>query len=144
MTRHEARIAVFSLIFESLFRSDESPEIIFSSAVEDRKLGSNEYVRNTYFGVIDRLDEIEKSISECADNWRMERMSKTALSILRLASFEILFTDIPPKVAINEAVEIAKEFADEQEGSFVNGILNKLAARCGRISSDSTATVSGN
>lgn len=136
MTRHEARVAVFALIFEGLFRSDESSEAIYSAAVTDRGLASNKYVRETYFGASEKFELLDETISEYATNWKVDRMSRTAKAILRLAAFEIMFSEIPPKVAINEAVEIAKEYADDTEASFVNGILNKLAKDKGIIQAD--------
>lgn len=133
MTRHEARVAVFSLIFEGLFRIEEEPEIIYSGAASDRGFASNEYVRTTYFGACENFALLDETVAEYATNWKVDRMSRTAKAILRLAVYELLFTDVPPKVAINEAIEIAKEYADETEASFVNGILNKLAKDKGII-----------
>lgn len=133
MTRHEARVAVFALIFESLFRSEDAPEEIYSGAASDRGFASNKYVRETYFGASEKLDLLDETVSEYATNWKVDRMSRTAKAILRLSVYELMFTDVPPKVAINEAIEIAKEYADEAEAAFVNGILNKLAKGKGII-----------
>jgi len=79
-------------------------------------------------GVWDRFSELDKIITEFSRNWRLERIAKIELSILRIALLEMLHRpDIPLKVTINEAVEMAKRFGDENSRSFVNGILDAVA-----------------
>lgn len=74
-----------------------------------------------------KLEELDGKISEYATNWQIERMATVDRNVLRLAAFELLYRpDIPPKVAINEAVELAKKFGDLESGKFVNGILDKI------------------
>ncbi|MDD5246521.1 MAG: transcription antitermination factor NusB [Candidatus Omnitrophica bacterium] len=78
-------------------------------------------------GVAENLEKIDKKISEYATNWRLERMAYVDRNILRLGSYELLFReDIPPKVSINEAVELAKKFSSQEASKFVNGILDKI------------------
>ena len=79
-------------------------------------------------GVTDNLAEIDKVIGKHSDHWKIGRIGKVELAILRLSLFEILHrSDIPLKVAINEAIELAKGFGDENSRSFVNGILDAVA-----------------
>ena len=78
-------------------------------------------------GVIDHLQEIDKKISKYAANWQLERMAFVDRNIMRLGCFELLFcADIPPKVAINEAVELAKKYSGLESGKFVNAILDQI------------------
>jgi transcription antitermination factor NusB len=78
-------------------------------------------------GVIDHLQEIDKKISKYAANWQLERMAFVDRNIMRLGCFELLFReDIPPKVAINEAVELAKKYSGLESGKFVNAILDQI------------------
>lgn len=80
------------------------------------------------FGVWKQQQELDEIIVRFSQNWRIERIAKTELAILRLALYEMLHRpDIPVKVAINEAVELAKQFGDENTRSFVNGILDAAA-----------------
>lgn len=73
---------------------------------------------------IKRLDEI---ISQCATNWELERMAVIDRNILRLGAYELIYMDdIPPKVAINEAIDMAKRYGDKDSGKFVNGVLDKI------------------
>ena len=77
--------------------------------------------------MLENLEEIYKKIIQYATNWRLERMAHVDRNILRLGSYELIFRkDIPPKVSINEAVELAKKFSGPEAGKFVNGILDKI------------------
>ncbi|MCM8758020.1 MAG: transcription antitermination factor NusB [Candidatus Omnitrophica bacterium] len=78
-------------------------------------------------GVMENIKEIDKKISSYSQNWDLKRMAVVDRNILRLGSFEIIFCkDIPPKVSINEAVELAKRFSNQESAKFVNGILDKI------------------
>ena len=80
------------------------------------------------FGFAKNQKEIDEIISKHAANWKLDRMATVDRNILRLASFELLYTDeIPPKVAINEAIDVAKKYGDKDSGKFVNGILDKIS-----------------
>lgn len=78
-------------------------------------------------GVCDRKKEIDSLISKYATNWQLDRMAVIDRNVLRLATYELLFMeDIPPKVSINEAIDIAKKFGGSDSGKFVNGVLDKI------------------
>ncbi len=78
-------------------------------------------------GTITNLRKIDQTISKCTENWQIERIAVVERNILRMACYELLFMeDIPPKVSINEAINIAKKFATPESGKFVNGILDKI------------------
>jgi len=79
-------------------------------------------------GTLEKLDEIDKTIERFAENWEIRRMAYVDRNILRLSTFEMRFTDgLPVKVAINEAVELAKRYGEPDSSKFVNGILDKIA-----------------
>ncbi len=126
MTRKRAREEAFILIFEKVF-NDCSVEEILEIASEARDLEPDDYINTVFSGVYENLEEIDSEISRNAVGWKIERISKTALCILRLAIFEIRFMqDIPESVSINEAVEIAKKYATSEDASFINGILSTV------------------
>ena len=78
-------------------------------------------------GISDNLSSIDESIEKNSNGWKLNRIGKAELAILRVAVFEILYdSDIPDKVAINEAVELAKEYADPKSAAFINGVLSGL------------------
>ena len=90
---------------------------------EEIKVFTSELVQ----GARNNLDAIDKKISQYAANWQLERMAVVDRNILRLGSFELIFRkDIPPKVAINEAVDMAKKYSGQEAGKFVNAILDKI------------------
>ncbi len=127
MTRKQAREEAFILIFEKLF-SDSSVEEILDLAIEVRDLKPDDYIKNVFFGVFEHVDEIDSIISQNSVGWKIERISKTALSVLRLSIYEMKFYDeIPVSVSINEAVELCKKYATKEDASFVNGILSTVA-----------------
>ncbi len=87
-----------------------------------------DFTRSLVMGTRKKLKRIDSVISKCATNWQLDRMAKVDRNILRLSTFELLFVaDIPDKVSINEAVEMAKKFGDEDSSKFVNGVLDKIA-----------------
>ncbi|MFZ1037087.1 MAG: transcription antitermination factor NusB [Smithella sp.] len=78
-------------------------------------------------GTCEHKEELDKLIADCSDNWSLGRMSRVDINVLRLAVFEFLYCDdIPPKVTLNEAVDLGKTFGSENSGSFINGILDTL------------------
>lgn len=127
MTRKQAREEAFILIFEKEF-NDNSIEDIMETAAEARDLVPDDYINRVFKGVYDSLLELDSLISESLVGWSITRISKTALCIMRLAIFEMKYIEeIPVSVSINEAVELCKKYATENDASFVNGILSTVA-----------------
>lgn len=89
------------------------------------------------FGVTQNLSRIDSQIDSASQHWRLQRMPPVDRNILRIATFELLFCeDIPPKVSINEAVDLAKKYGSEESKSFVNGVLDRLYGKMGRAGQD--------
>lgn len=127
MTRRQAREESFILIFEKQF-NDSPLEDILDLAVEVRDFQPDDYIKKTFFGVYDNIATLDKIISDNAQGWSINRISKTALAMLRLSIFEILYCDdIEVPVSINEAVEILKKYATPEDAKYVNGILSTVA-----------------
>ncbi len=87
-----------------------------------------EFARALISGVRRNRQELDQVLSQTADHWSLERMAATDRNVLRLGAFEILHSETPDRVAINEAVELAKRFGSKQSAQFVNGILDRLLA----------------
>lgn len=87
---------------------------------------AEEFALSLILGVRRKLGEIDQEIEQIAQNWSVKRMASTDRNVLRLGAFEVLYGDTPFKVAVNEAVELAKRFGSGQSAQFVNGILDKL------------------
>ncbi|MGM0880565.1 MAG: transcription antitermination factor NusB [Bacillota bacterium] len=92
------------------------------------EIGStDEFVRELVFGVMERRQAIDGMLQQFLTGWQVDRLSRVDRQVLRLACYEMVFRDdVPPKAAINEAIELAKHFGTEESGKFVNGVLGKL------------------
>ena len=98
-----------------------------SHAEEEMEPEVKNFTAQLVRGVWENREVINKKISEYANNWEMKRMAVVDRNILRLGCYELLFCqDIPPKVSINEAIELAKKYSNLEAGKFVNGILDKI------------------
>ena len=131
MTRRGLREQIFKLLFRIEFNTSEEMEeqlgLFFETSDEEFSEKDSEYVQKKYEDIIAHLEDIDKAINEKSIRWDTDRMGKVDLTIIRLGVYEILFDeDIPDGVAINEAVELAKMFGQEESYSFVNGILAKF------------------
>ena len=127
MKRKLAREEAFILIFEKNF-NNESVEDILQLANEVRDLKPDDYIKTVFKGVYENLETLDYIIAENAIGGNISRISKTALSVLRLSIFEIKFIEeIPVSVSINEAGELCKKYATKEDASFVNGILSTVA-----------------
>lgn len=127
INRREAREAVFTLLFETEFRRDETFETIFDTSSANREIAEDAYIRRVYFGVCENRERLDEVINRHAKGWKMTRISRVSRSILRLSAYEMLACeDIPNSVSINEAVELCKKFDEESARPFVNGVLNGI------------------
>lgn len=126
--RKQAREEVFRLLYETEFHEGETPEDIWSRAVEVREINTEDaYLRRTYFGVMEHLTEIDELIGSYAKGWKTRRLSRVSRAVLRLGTYEVAFAkNIPAAVAINEAVELSKRFDEPRARAFVNGVLNAV------------------
>ena len=132
MNRHEAREAALGLVFEKSFKLDEDAEKLYEIAMSEREIEDDEYARRVLSGVYENLEKIDALISEAAKGWKLDRMSKVSLSVMRLCVYELLFEDeIPANVSLNEAVDLAKKFDDDNAPAFVNGVLNNISKKLG-------------
>jgi len=133
MNRKTARENAFILLFEGACKNDECALEIFEKATEVRGLEFDDYVKKVFFGFYENERMIEETIEKCLVGWKRQRISISSTAILRLAAYELLFMDdVPAKVSINEAIELAKKYDDDNAYSFVNGVLNAVAEAAGR------------
>lgn len=134
MTRRQAREIIFSLIYEADFHRDTPFAHVYNEAIADRAFEENAYVRATFFGMEEELASLDAAITEYAVNWKVERISRVSRAIMRLCIYEMLHADdVPPQVAINEAVELAKIYDDDKAPAFINGVVNAFARAKGLI-----------
>lgn len=132
MKRSEIREHVFKLLFQAEFNSIEEmgKQADYFYQDEDNLADENiqQEVKGKLDSILEKLNELDEIIKNNMTGWTMDRIGKIELTVLRLAVYEIKYDDaVPVSVAIDEAVEIAKKFGQDGAGSFVNGVLAKIA-----------------
>lgn len=124
--REEAFKVIYSMQIQKVENKEEQIELYIESNNINNK-EAQEYIKDVALGIEKYQENIDNQIKQnLKENWRIERISKIDLSILRLAIYEIEYREIPYKVAINEAVEIAKKYGEDTSKNFVNGILASI------------------
>jgi N utilization substance protein B len=126
--RRKAREVAIQVLYSLNFVNldvEKAMELFWGNFIAPRS--AKEFAATLIEGTWHHREELDSLIAGCSDNWSLGRMSKVDISILRMAAFEFLYCDdIPPKVSINEAVDLGKTFGSENSGSFINGILDAL------------------
>lgn len=127
MNRTEIREQAFKLIYSLEIQKKEDLEEAIELYIESNEITEKnaiEYIKDAVFGIEKNKEEIVSSIEKnLKKDWKIDRISKIDLSILKLAIYEIKHTEVPYKVVINEAVELAKKYGEENSRNFVNGVL---------------------
>lgn len=124
--RENAFKLIYSLEIQKTENLEEQIDLFFeSNNIEDAQ--AKKYIKDVIFGINENSEEILKDIEQnLKEDWKLNRISKMDLSILKLAIYEIKYNEIPYKVAINEAVELAKKYGEDKSKNFVNGILASI------------------
>lgn len=130
MNRRKSREVAMSLLFEMSINKEDYNEILnnFKEHTDvDLSDVDMEYVSRVLKGVQDNMQKLDSRIEQNLINWKLYRLSKIDLAILRISTYEILFeTDIPNRVAVNEGIELAKKYSEEKSFQFINGVLGKM------------------
>lgn len=130
MNRHQARKLAFQMIYALDFQQDTPLAELYAASVTDRGITEElPYLEDVFYNVGSQLSELDELIgAHIKQGWKLSRLSKVTHAILRLATYEMLFVaDVPFPVAINEAVQMAKEYDEESAPAFINGVLNAIA-----------------
>ena len=123
MTKHEIREAAFIILYQMETTSRTSEEIAETTA-EAFDMPVNKAVLTLADNVWSKIAELDGVIGKYSPSRAVTRIAKVNLTILRIAVYELMFSDVPPKVAINEAIELTKAYADKNDKAFINGVLN--------------------
>ncbi len=130
MKRSEIREQLFKVLFQAEFYPPENLEAqfdIYTQEIPNAKESELEYMRHKFLDLVAHLEDIDQAINDVTEGWTTSRMGKVELTILRLAYYEIKYDEeVPDRVAVNEAVELAKQFGRDDSSSFVNGVLKKF------------------
>lgn len=130
--RSKARKRALDILFQSDVRGEELPAMLAAeakrAASEPARQASWLYAREIVDGVIDHAEEIDEQITTFSKDWPLNRMPAVDRALLRMATWEILYNDeVPAAVAIDEAVELAKEYSTDDSAAFVHGVLGRIA-----------------
>ncbi len=136
MKRREQRECIFQLLFRVEFNRQEEmseQEDMYMDDIKEEQAVQEQdetYILKKYRKIVEELPQIDAMLEEVSKGWKISRMGKVELTVLRLAVYEMKFDeDIPEKVAINEAVELARKFGGDDAPAFINGVLAKLAEK---------------
>lgn len=131
LNRRKEREIAFQMLFAAQFSPEEETASLYETLVAEQECEEakdSAYIREVFCGAREYAPEAAKLIEENAKGWKIERLSKATLTVLQLAIFEMKKMDsVPEKIAINEAVELAKHFAEDGAKKFINGILGAVA-----------------
>jgi N utilization substance protein B len=133
--RRAARELALQALYLLEVRGDEEGErsLVLFWKHFDQAPGAEAFARELVDGVRERRAELDALLVQCMENWKLDRLSRVDLSLLRLAAWELVGRpEIPASVTINEAVEIARRFGSEESAAFVNGVLDQAAKRVGK------------
>ncbi|MFR5264077.1 transcription antitermination factor NusB [Clostridium sp.] len=130
MNRKKSREYLLQLVYQMGITGDNAQDV-FDMFMEDEEISKNnldlEYIKTSLVGIAENKEVIEEKISAQLVNWKINRIAKVNLAILKVAVYEMMHKeDIPAKVSINEAIELCKKFSEEKSISFINGVLDKI------------------
>lgn len=129
MKRREAREKAFQFLFQIDINQDIQEQIIRNYFDET---GNDPYIEKLVNGIIEKRVELDHTIACHLENWSLDRLPSVERTLLRLATFEIIYLDdIPNNVSINEAVVLGNRYGDEKSGKFINGVLSKIVRKEG-------------
>ncbi|MFT7677966.1 MAG: transcription antitermination factor NusB [Planctomycetota bacterium] len=130
--RTRARELALQFLYQVDLMGDTTLDSLAGFLTEtERDAEACRYAKLLVRGTVDKREELDAEIQRVAQNWQIHRMAVIDRNVLRLAAFELLHCpDIPPKVAINEAIELGKRYSTANSGAFINGILDKIKSNC--------------
>ncbi|MFH0984032.1 MAG: transcription antitermination factor NusB [Candidatus Omnitrophota bacterium] len=129
--RTQSRECALQILYQYEMNPEPIPEILGKFWTQQDEAFAEDvrsFAGKLAAGTVENFPEIDKVIERYADNWEISRMAMIDRNIMRLATYELLYlADVPPKVTLNEAVNLAKKFSQEESGKFVNGVLDKIS-----------------
>ncbi|MBQ0126075.1 MAG: transcription antitermination factor NusB [Clostridiales bacterium] len=127
LSRREARICAVKMLYCADFQKSEDKAALFDMTCAESETEYNDFSKELFFGASENAEKIDAVIAENTKGWKFERISRISLAVMRLCTYELLFTDTPAAIVINEAIEIDKAFDSDEAPAFINGVLNAIA-----------------
>ena len=126
ISRRELRKKCMIILYQIDLRKTLKTPYDIDSIIKDNIEIENEFVKEIVYGVTTHQEEIDTSANQYVKDWTIDRLDKTGAAILRMAIYELKFTNTPPIVIINEAIELAKEYSDDSVRKIINAVLDKM------------------
>ena len=129
--KRKVRKNVFELLFGYQFNKEETAENYYFRAYDNFicQDDEEESVKNEFLGICQNIDDIDATISASLKEWKLSRLSKVTITILRVSVYEMKYLKLPAAISINEAVEFSKQFAEDGAASYINGVLNNISKK---------------
>ena len=126
LTRSELREKIMTILYQINVYDNNKIEYDINEVIKGILEIDNDFVKDAVYGVITNQADIDSLVNKYMNNWTIDRLGYTDQAILRLATFELNYTNTPPIVVINEAVELAKKYSDDEVKKMINGVLDKI------------------
>lgn len=126
LTRSELRVKIMTILYQIDIFKQNGIEYDVDNVIKENLEIDNEFVKEIVYGVNTYYDQLNEVANKHLVDWNINRLDKTGASILRLALYEIMYTDTPKIVVINEAVELAKKYSDDAVRKMINAVLDKV------------------
>lgn len=126
-TRSELREKCMIILYQWEIYKNNNSEVPIDEIINNNMEVDNEFVKDIVYGVITHKNDIDKLANDNMNDWNIERIDKTGAEILRMGIFELKYTDTPEIVVINEAIELAKKYSDDNVRKIINAVLDKIS-----------------
>ena len=126
MDRHKSRYKIMTILYQVFLYRKNKIDVNLESIINEQLEEENEYIETSVKGIIDNEEVLEEKANKYLNNWTLNRLGYTDQAIIKLAIYEMLYTDIDAKICINEAIELAKQYSDENVVKMINGVLDKV------------------
>jgi len=126
MTRHELRYKTMTVLYQAFLYDSNNIEYDIENIIQEQLEESNKFVSELVNGVLTKREEIDELANKYLEDWNISRLGFTDQAIIRMAIYEIMWTDTPDVTCIDEAIELSKEYSDEKVSKMINGVLDKV------------------
>lgn len=126
INRSEARYKAMTILYQINLYEKNKISYVIEDVIKEQIEIQNDFINELVYGVINNKEEIDSIANKYLDNWSLDRLGLTDQAIIEIAIFEIIHTETPNLVCINEAIELAKKYSDEKISKMINGILDKI------------------
>lgn len=126
MDRHKSRYKIMTILYQVFLYRKNKIDVNLESIINEQLEEENEYIESSVKGIIKNEELLEEKANKYLTNWTLDRLGYTDQAIIKLGIYEMLYTNTDEKICINEAIELAKQYSDENVVKMINGVLDKV------------------